>query len=249
MNIAIIGSGNIGGTLARKLVKAGHQVRIANSRGVDGVRSFAHEIGATACDIHTVAENTDVLILSVPFGVIPQIPKHVFANLPANTIVVDTGNYYPVVRDEPIEAIDHGQVESIWVSEKIDRPVIKAFNTLLANSLANLGKAEGDPERIALFVSGDDARHKQAIMGLVDQCGFDALDGGKLSDSWKQQPGSAGYCCDYTAQQLQQVRANSTQTPDSVRTNNLHLMKNFAEIANNDFSAENIIKINRIRNR
>jgi predicted dinucleotide-binding enzyme len=48
--IAIIGTGNIGGTLARKLSAAGRDLRIANSRGLEGVRAFANEIEAAAAD-------------------------------------------------------------------------------------------------------------------------------------------------------------------------------------------------------
>lgn len=50
MEIGVIGTGNIGGTIARKLKGAGHHIRVANSRGRNGVQGFADEIGATAVD-------------------------------------------------------------------------------------------------------------------------------------------------------------------------------------------------------
>ncbi|RYZ66729.1 MAG: hypothetical protein EOP08_04310 [Proteobacteria bacterium] len=60
-----------------------------------------------------------------------------------------------------------------------------------------MAKASGDPERIALPVAGDYARSKALVLTLVDQVGFDGLDGGSLEESWRQQPGTPVYCTDY----------------------------------------------------
>lgn len=245
MKIGIIGIGAIGGTIARKLANAGHDVKVANSRGKDAVKEFADEIGGQPSDLNEISEDIDVLVLSVPYGAIDSIPKTVFSNLSSDTIVVDTGNYYPEMRDNAIEGLGNGEVESLWLSEYIGRPVIKAFNTLLAYSLAELGMEKGEDGRLAMQVAGDDMQEKKIVMDLVDQCGFDPYDAGTLAESWKMQPTAAGYCCDYTVDELKSIKEQSTQTPESVAKNRKNVMGNFAEFAGGDFSHENVISMNR----
>ncbi|GGD26079.1 NADPH-dependent F420 reductase [Aureimonas glaciei] len=207
MKIGIIGIGNIGGTLARKLVAASHQVRVANSKGAEAVRPFADEIGATATDAQGAVDGVDLVILSIPFPAVANLPKDLFDGLPDSVSVVDTGNYYPGLRDPQIAELDAGKTESVWVTEQIGRPVIKAFNNILAHSLAELGRPAGSPERLAVAVAGDDAAAKQTVMGIANDVGFDAVDGGTLQESWRQQPGTPGYCCDYDAATMRKALA------------------------------------------
>jgi len=202
MKIGIIGIGNIGGTLARKLSTAGHEVRVANSKGAEGVRAFAQEIGATPVDARGAVEGADLVILSIPFPVVAKLPKDLFDGLAESAPIVDTGNYYPGLRDPHIPELDEGKVESVWISEQIGRPIIKAFNNILAYSLAELGRPAGSPDRIAVAVAGDDAQAKRIVMDIVNEVGFDPVDGGPLSESWRQQPGTPGYCCDYDAEMM-----------------------------------------------
>jgi predicted dinucleotide-binding enzyme len=199
MKIGVIGIGDIGGTLARKLAEAGHDVRVANSKGPQGVRRFAEEIGAAAVDIRGAVADVDAVIVSIPLPAIAKLPKDLFDGVPPEVPVVDTGNYYPNMRDPRILELDEGQAESVWVAEPLGRPVIKAFNNILAHSLAELGGAEGSRERLAVAVAGDDAAQKRIVMGLVNEVGFDPVDAGPLAESWRQQPSTPGYCCDYDA--------------------------------------------------
>ncbi|WP_281406074.1 MULTISPECIES: NADPH-dependent F420 reductase [Methylobacterium] len=205
MKIGVIGTGNIGGTLARKLSAAGHQVRVANSKGPDGVRAFAEEIGATPADAHGAVAGADLVILSIPFPAVAQLPKDLFDGLPEATPIVDTGNYYPGLRDPQIAELDAGKTESVWVSEQIGRPIVKAFNNILAHSLAELGRPAGAPDRIAVAVAGDAEAAKRTVMDIVDQVGFDPVDGGSLAESWRQQPATPGYCCDYDAETMREA--------------------------------------------
>jgi 8-hydroxy-5-deazaflavin:NADPH oxidoreductase len=200
MKIGVIGIGNIGGTLARKLSAAGHDVRVANSKGPEGVRSFANEIGATAVDARKAVDGVDAVIISIPFPAVSKLPKDLFDGVPRNVPVVDTGNYYPGLRDPQIPEIDAGLPESVWVSQQLGRPVIKAFNNILAHSLAELGRPEGSTDRLAVAVAGDDAVSKQIVIGLVNEVGFDPVDAGPLDESWRQQPATPAYCCDYDAE-------------------------------------------------
>lgn len=196
MKIGIIGTGNIGGTLARKLRGAGHDIRLANSRGIEGVRAVADEIGAEPVDVRGAVEGVDAVILSIPLPAIADLPKGLFAGLPAGVPVIDTSNYYPGLRDPNIPEIDEGMVESLWVSRQIGRPITKAFNNILAYSLAELGRPEGASDRLAVAVAGDDPQEKSLACALVNEVGFDPVDAGELAQSWRQQPSTPAYCCD-----------------------------------------------------
>ena len=200
MKIGVIGTGNIGGTVARKLSAAGHDVRVANSKGLEGVRGFANEISATAVDTRGAVKGVDLVVISIPFPAVAELPRDLFDMVPQHVPVVDTGNYYPGLRDPQIPEVDTGMPHSVWVSQQLGRPVIKAFNNILAYSLAEFGRPEGAPGRLAIAVAGDDVRSKQMVMDVVNETGFDPVDAGPLDESWRQQPGTPAYCCDYDAE-------------------------------------------------
>jgi 8-hydroxy-5-deazaflavin:NADPH oxidoreductase len=155
MRIGIIGSGNIGGTLARHLTKLGHQVSIANSRGPESLTDVANATGAKAVSVTEAANAGEIVVISIPTKAIVDLPKGLFVNVSSDVIVVDTGNYHPELRDGYIEAIDRGMPDSQWVAHQIGRPVVKAFNNIFAKSLRENGIPKGAPGRIALSVAGD----------------------------------------------------------------------------------------------
>lgn len=202
MKIAIVGVGSIGATLARRLVTAGHEVSVANSRGKEAVSALAKEAGAVPCDLENVCDSAEVVIISIPQPAMAALPKNLLVALPSSVPVVDTSNYYPGLRDEHIDALENGQTESVWVSEQLGRPVIKAFNNILAYALENLGKPKGAQGRLAVAVAGDDANHKRLVMQLIDEVGFEPVGSGNLEESWRQQPCTPAYCCDYTADEM-----------------------------------------------
>jgi 8-hydroxy-5-deazaflavin:NADPH oxidoreductase len=196
MDIGIIGSGNIGSTLARHLTALGHHVSVANSRGPGSLEALAAETGATAATVEQAARAADVVIITVPEKAVPRLPRDVLAA--SSAVVVDTGNYYPS-RDGRIAEIEDGLAESAWVAHVLGVPVVKAFNNIVAPSLATRGVPAGTPGRVALSVAGDDPRAKAVVLGLIDALGFDGLDAGALADSWRQQPGTPAYCRDLDA--------------------------------------------------
>jgi predicted dinucleotide-binding enzyme len=206
MDIGIIGSGNIGSTLARHLTALGHRVSIANSRGPDSLAALAAETGATAATVEQAAHAQDVVIIAVPETAVPQLPRDILSKTSA--VVIDTGNYYPS-RDGRIVEIDEGLTESQWVAQVLGRPVIKAFNNIVADSLATRGVPAGTPGRICLSVAGDDPRAKELVLELIDALGFDGIDGGNLADSWRQQPGTPAYCRDLDADELKAALAQA----------------------------------------
>jgi 8-hydroxy-5-deazaflavin:NADPH oxidoreductase len=201
MRIGIIGAGKIGSTLAGHFRKLQHTVFIANSRGPETLSQIAQKTGATPVAIAEVANGVDLLVIAIPMKSVPLLPKEVLSNLPATSPIIDTGNYYPL-RDGVIIEIERGITESEWTSQVLGRPVIKAFNNIVADSLLHKALPKGSNKRIALPVSGDDVRSKELVMALLDEMGFDAIDAGPLSESWRYQPGTSAYCSDPTIQQL-----------------------------------------------
>jgi len=193
MEIGIIGSGNIGSTLAGYLIKLGHQVTIANSRGPESLTEVAEKTGATPVTTEEAAGAEDLVIIAIPAKAIVKLPIDILSA--SKAIVLDAGNYYPS-RDGQIADIEGGLTDSEWVAKVIGHPVIKAFNNIVAESLASKARPAGGTDRIALSVAGDGKEQKEAIMKLIEEIGFDAIDGGTLSESWRQQPGEPAYCRD-----------------------------------------------------
>ena len=195
MRIGIIGSGNIGATLTRRLTALGHDVAVSNSRGPESLEGLAGETGATAAEPATAARDADLVIVAIPLKAVPDLP----AGELAGKLVVDTGNYYPG-RDGEIAEIEGGAASSRWVAGHLPgATVVKAFNTILSGHLLELGRPAGDPDRIALPVAGDDEAAKRRVLELVDSLGFDAVDAGTLDDSGRQEPGTPVYGADLGA--------------------------------------------------
>lgn len=194
MKIGILGTGHIGKTLVSKLSLAGHIVKVANSRGPETIDKALLTSGARAVTAEEAVKDVDAVILSVPLTRIPSIAS-LLASLPSETVVIDTSNYYPF-RDGNIDAIEAGQVESLWVAEQLGRPIAKAWNAIGSASLASKGKPSGDPDRIALPVAADRDRDRDLARTLVEDTGLDFYYSGPLKDSWRQQPGAPAYCTD-----------------------------------------------------
>jgi predicted dinucleotide-binding enzyme len=214
MRIGIIGAGHIGGTLARRLAALGHDVSVANSRGPETLASLARETGAKPVTVQEAARAGDVVIVTIPEKNIPQLPNGLFDGVPADVVVVDTGNYYPQQRDGRIDAIEQGTTESRWVSDQLGRPVVKAFNNIFARHLLERGQPRGAAGRIALPVAGDDQRAKDVVIRLLDELGFDGVDAGGLNESWRQQPGTPVYGSDLDAAGVRRALAEAQPERD-----------------------------------
>jgi predicted dinucleotide-binding enzyme len=210
MKIGIIGAGQIGGTLTRRLAELGHEVSVANSRGPESLAVLAEETGAKAATAQEAARAGEVVIVTIPEAKIPNLPKDLFAGVPGSVVVVDTGNYYPRHRDGKIDGIEEGLTESRWVEKQLGRPVVKAFNNIYAKHLMENGKPAGSPGRIALPVAGDDQRAKDVIIKLLDQLGFDGVDAGGLDESWRQQPATPVYTTNFDADGVRRALAQAT---------------------------------------
>jgi predicted dinucleotide-binding enzyme len=216
MKIGIIGAGNIGGTLTRRLTALGHDVAVANSRGPETLRGLADETGARPVSVTEAVRDRDLVIVTIPQKEIANLPRNLFAGTPDATVIVDTGNYYPRQRDGRIDGIEAGMTESRWVSQQLGRSVVKAFNNIYAKHLLERGKPAGTPGRIALPVAGDDQAAKDTVLRLIDELGFDSVDAGGLDESWRQQPGTPVYATDFDAQGVRRALSEAKQerTPE-----------------------------------
>ena len=195
MRIGIVGAGHIGGTLTRRLRALGHQVAVANSRGPETLAGLAGETGAEAVTAADAVKGRYIVIFTVPMKDVPAL-RNLFAEARPDTLVIDTGNYYPRQRDGRIEPIEAGTTEGRWVSDQIGRPTVKAFNAINWARLLNDGRPAGDAARIAIPVAGDDAAAKAKAIALIDELGFDGVDAGGLDESWRQEPGKPAYGAD-----------------------------------------------------
>ncbi|AHM58800.1 coenzyme F420-dependent NADP oxidoreductase [Flammeovirgaceae bacterium 311] len=200
MNIGIIGVGHIGKTLALKLSAAGHEIHVANSRGPETIGTDVLATGAKAVTVQQAVLEKDVIIISIPLNRIPAIAP-LLAGASDETVVIDTSNYYPG-RDNRIDSIEAGQVESLWVQQQLGRPVAKAWNAIGSDSFAKKGKPAGSSDRVAIPIAADREIDRKVTMALVEETGFDAFDAGSLTDSWRQQPGAPAYGTDLALNEL-----------------------------------------------
>ncbi|MGO4124520.1 NADPH-dependent F420 reductase [Inquilinus sp. YAF38] len=239
MKIGIIGAGNIGATLARKLAASGHEIKLANSKGPDSIRDLARDVGATAVSKENAVQGVEVVVLSIPFAKHSEL-SNLFKDVHAGIVVIDTSNYYPF-RDGAIAEVVGGKPESIWVGERIGRPVVKAWNAVLAATLSEKGRPAGASGRIAIPVAGDDLKAKAIAMELVKATGFDAVDSGGLAESWRQQPGTPAYCTELTANELEPAlqSADRSRAPGNREALIREFMAAGDKLAHDDIVARN----------
>jgi predicted dinucleotide-binding enzyme len=190
--IGIIGTGHIGGQVARLAVRSGYNVVLSNSRGPEHLKDLVSELGprAQAASAPEAGALGDVVLLSVPLRALRDIPVEPLAG----KVVIDTCNYYPE-RDGAIPELDG---EALTTSELVAKhllhsQVVKAFNHIYAAELTTHGQPAGTPNRRALAIAGDNPRANAMVAALIDQFGFDVVDLGPLKESWRIQRDTPGY--------------------------------------------------------
>jgi len=211
MKIGIIGAGQIGGTLTRRLRELGHEVAVSNSRSPETLVELATETGATAVWARDAAKDADLVIVSIPQKNVPDLADGIVDARTPGAPVIETNNYYPQQRDGQIAAIEDGQVESAWVAEQIGAPVYKVFNGIWWKHLLENGKPSGSANRIALPVAGEDGPGRELVHGIVDQLGFEPVDAGPISESWRQQPGTPVYGKDFGAERTREALGQASR--------------------------------------
>lgn len=227
MRIGILGVGRIGAILTQRLSAAGHEVKVANSRGPETIPAEVTAAGGQTVHARDVVTDVEALITSIPLSRMPDI-KPLVDRLPDGAVLLDTSNYYPQ-RDGHIAAIDNGQVESLWVVEQLGRPLVKAWNAITSGSFSSKSTPPGSPGRLAIPVAADADEDRGLGMSLVEQTGFDGFDAGPLAESWRQQPGSPAYCTDLTRGELAAALAAAVASRSPKRRD--LAMTVFAELA------------------
>ena len=196
--IGFIGSGHIGGTVARLAVDAGHDVVLSNSRGPQTLIELVNQLGSHARAATTAEAATagDIVVVTIPLKAYRSVPAAPLGGKP----VIDTMNYYPQ-RDGHIAELDNGSTTSseLLQAHLATAHVVKVFNNIYFEHLATLSRRAGDPERSALLIAGDEKTAKRAVSEFLDSIGYDAYDVGPLSEGWRYQPGAPAYGQPYVA--------------------------------------------------
>src|SRR5690554_5279702 len=185
--IGIIGAGEVGSQIARAAISNGYRVVIANSREPETLSELIEELGpnAYAAIPKEVARVADFIVIAVPLKLRNNMPVKELAG----KIVIDTNNYMPW-RDGHFSLIDSGEktVHELRQEQLPGSKVANAFNHIQAPTLFQLARPKGHPERIALTVSSNYPEAVELVTKLYDQFGFDAVDNGPLSESWRSGP-------------------------------------------------------------
>src|ERR1700756_3648568 len=235
MNFGVIGPGDIGEVIIRKLRDAGYPVKMANLRCPESLKDLAAKTRAIPASLEQVVQDVDMLFIVVPQNAIPRLPKGLLKKARKETVVIDVGNYYPF-RDGRIDELENGLTESVWVERQIGRPVVKALNTIPSKALMAAGRPAGSRDRGALQISGDNSKAKEITAQLFDRIGFDSVDAGTIAESWRQQPGSPVYCTNPTKEELQQGLKNGDRS--SLITNKEKGTKAYRAVENADYQTQ-----------
>lgn len=199
--IGFIGAGHIGSQVARVAAAKGYDVVISNSRGPETLSALVAELGSharagTAVD---AARAGDIVVVTIPLKNYRQVPVEPLAG----KIVIDTNNYYHE-RDGHIPELDKEQttVSELLQAHLPTSKIVKAFNHIYAAQITTDGTPAGTKNRRALVIAGNDAEAKATVAQLLDEFGFDTVDAGPLSESWRIQRDTPGYGPRRTAEEL-----------------------------------------------
>lgn len=194
--IGFIGSGSIGGTVARLAVAAGHDVLVSNSRGPESLTGLVAELGqrGRAGTAKQAAQEGDLVVVSVPLKAYPHLPAAALAG----KVVIDTGNYNAGRDGEIPELLDGTLTPGQLLQSRIpEARVVRVFNNVYFRALGVLSRPGKAADRSALPIAGDDAAAKETVVGFLDRIGYDAVDAGLLSEAWRFERDTPAYAVPY----------------------------------------------------
>ena len=185
MKIGIIGSGNMGSGLARRITLAGHDV-LLTARDLNDAEKIANQIGPRVKVVppSEVAKGVDILIAATPAG--EQVNALKNCGDLKGKIVIDIAN--PLKPD--MSGLTVGLTTSF--AEELAKAfpgvkIVKAFNTVFAQVL-NEGPDFGKGTRASAFYCGDDEAARKTVHQLIESMGFDAIDTGPLANARYLEP-------------------------------------------------------------
>ena len=191
MRIGILGSGRIGGTSARLFAQAGHDVRIANSRGPESLRDLVGELGprVEAVTPEEAVRFGEVVLVAIPWQARDSLREYGPYD---GKIMVDAMNPYG---PNGVEDLGDETSSEITASLTPGARLVKALNAMNSGRLGGEGRPQApEDERLAVPVAGDDAEAKEVVAELVRGVGFAPVDTGSLREGGRrQQPGSPIY--------------------------------------------------------
>lgn len=209
--IGIIGAGHIGSQLARAFTRLGDEVVIANSRGPETLADLIDELGPTAraATVAEAAEAGEVVVVTVPLAAYRDIPAEPLAG----KIVLDTNNYY-WERDGRIPALDNGEATTSGLLQEHlpQSKVATGFNHIMAKDITTDGSPAGTADRRALATASDHPEAAELVTRLYDEFGFDTVNVGPLSESWRVERDRPAYVKRQTATQLKDNLAKAPRT-------------------------------------
>ena len=177
MKVAIIGSGNVGGALAKAAKNTGHEVTVADREGSDSLQALGSELGVstTNSNVDAIADS-DVVVLAVPFGAVETVVSEIAGHV-GDRIVLDVTN--PLKADLSGLQTDGGVSGAELVQQQLpDAKVVKAFNTVFA---ANQASPTVEGIQLDGFVAGDDPDAKKQVIHLLEEIGYRPVDVGPLT--------------------------------------------------------------------
>jgi predicted dinucleotide-binding enzyme len=199
--IGIFGAGKVGTALARLLVAAGYEVRIAGSPRQTALDLLVSVVapGAIVSSPEHLVDAADVIIVAVPFGKAPTVPWAKFDG----KIVVDAMNYWPPIDGEiaEVEADPRSTAELNQARNPAAR-LVKSLNHLGYHEMEDDSVPAGAALRRALAVVGDDAEARAVVARIIDDLGFDPVDGGALAHGRALEPGHPAFGRELSAAEL-----------------------------------------------
>jgi len=212
--IGIIGAGYIGSQIARAAIASGYDVVISNSRGPETLTELVEELGpkARAATSTEAGEAGDFVVVTVPLKAYKDVPVAPLAG----KIVIDTNNYY-FERDGHIAELDNGTatVSGLLQQHLPESRVAKGFNHIKWGDITTDGTPAGTPNRRALATSSDNDDAAALVTSLFDEFGFDTVNAGPLSESWRFERDQPAYVVRQNRDELVANLALATRNGDT----------------------------------